>query len=246
MRQFHVGTDLAASATDGDIAGNAKAVTNPTWRWYRGGSLISGQTTNTYEVTTADVGSRLRVTVTYRVGDNTNTETASLTSEYPVLAVRAGDNELEFDPTAVSREVSEGKKGMMVGDPVTATGNHGAVNYTLAGTDVAKFEIDGKTGQITTMVDLDYEAAAGADDNCVTRNECSVTVAATDASGDAATTPATVTIDIKNVDEKPTFVTETTAISPMTITVEEVVPRWTTPLSTSPTRRRTRRDSMST
>ena len=55
-----------------------------------------------------------------------------MTSDYPVLAVRAGDNKLEFDPTTVSREVAEGKKGMMVGAPVTATGNHGAVNYTLA------------------------------------------------------------------------------------------------------------------
>ena len=73
-----------------------------------------------------------------------------------MLAVPAGDNELEFDPTTVSREVAEGKKGMMVGAPVTATGNHGAVNYTLAGDD-AKFEIDQKTGQITTDVDLDYD-----------------------------------------------------------------------------------------
>ena len=70
----------------------------------------------------------------------------------------------------VSREVAEGKKGMMVGAPVTATGNHGAVNYALAGTDGednAKFKIDQKTGQITTDADLDFEADVAATDNCV-------------------------------------------------------------------------------
>ena len=223
--QFDVGTDLGASATDGDVAGINKAVTNPAWRWYRAGRLINGQEANTYEVTTADVGSRLRVEVTYdRVG-GVGRDTVSLTSDHPVLADRPGDNELEFDPTAVSREVSEGDKGMNVGTPVTATGNHGAVNYTLAGTDETKFEIDGKTGQITTMVDLDYEADSGTAENCTTQNECSVTVAATDASGDAAAAPAAVTIEIKNVEEKPTFLTDTSgtppAGSPTTITVPE-------------------------
>ena len=214
--QFTVGTLLTATAEDGDITNATQTftadvtdeVSGVTWRWYRGSALISGQTTNAYTVTGNDVGSRIRVTVTYRVGGNTNQETASLTSDYPVLRDRFGDNELEFDPSAVSREVSEGDEGMMVGAPVTATGNHGAINYALAGTDATRFKIDAKTGQITTMVDLDYEAAAGADDNCVAQNECVVTVTATDASGDASDPVATVTIDIKNVDEKPTFITD--------------------------------------
>ena len=111
-------------------------------------------------MTTADVGSRLRVVATYTVTGSTTQDSASLTSDYPVVAIRAGANELEFDPVDVSREVAEGKKGMMVGAPVTATGNHGAVNYALAGTgaDNAKFKIDQKTGQITTDADLDFEA----------------------------------------------------------------------------------------
>ena len=70
-----------------------------------------------------------------------------------------------------TREVPEGKKGATVGARVTATSNHGhAVNYTLVeqdGDDNAKFKIDQKTGQITTGVKLDYEAALRTtDDNC--------------------------------------------------------------------------------
>ena len=110
LMQFHVGTLLTASATDGDIAGTAKAVTSPTWRWYRGSSPISGETGDTYTVSTADVGNRIRVVATYLVGDSTTQETASLTSDYPVLAVRAGDNKLKFEPSAVTREVDEGKR----------------------------------------------------------------------------------------------------------------------------------------
>ena len=215
--QFHVGTLLTASATDGDILGNAKAVTSPIWRWYRGSSAISGETGITYTVTTADVGSRIRAEATYVVAGNVDQETASLTSDYPVLAVRAGDNKLEFDSTTVSRDVAEGKKGMMVGTPVTATGNHGVVNYTLGDSgDAPKFKIDKKTGQITTAVDLDYDTETA--ENCreADADFCTVTVMASDASGNSATNEAIVTIKVTGVDEKPTF-----SAGPMAITVPE-------------------------
>ena len=233
ITQFQVGALLTATASDGDITSTTtqsftvdipNEVTGVTWQWYRGGSRITGSDAedNTYTVTTADVGSRLRAMVTYTVQGNTNRENASLTADYPVLAARLGDSELEFSPSTVSREVSEGDKGMNVGAPVVATGNHGAVNYILTGTDSDQFEIDPKTGQITTSVDLNYEGTAAEADQCDTLNDCEVTVTATDASGQGTTTtPATVGIDIKNVDEKPTFVTETNAMSPTAITRTE-------------------------
>ena len=231
LMQFHVGTLLTASATDGDISGNNKAVTSPTWRWYRGSSAISGETGATYRVTTADVGSRIRADATYVVAGNVDQETASLTSDYPVLAVRAGDNELKFDSTMVSREVAESKKGMNVGAPVTATGNHGAVNYTLvdsgdAAAPTPKFKIDQKTGQITTAVDLNYDIEDA--DNCRDTDFCTVTVRATDASGSATAAAAApdadppvfadaiVTIKVTDVNDKPTF-----SGGPMAITVPE-------------------------
>ena len=230
--QIQVGASLMASVTDGDVRGGTKTVeaaradvaVDPTWQWYRGGSLISGATTDTYKTVAADVGSTIRAHATYRVGSDSALETASLTSDYTVLAARSGDNELKFDPTTVSREVAEGKKGMMVGAPVTATGNHGAVNYTLeesgdATAAAPKFKIDQKTGQITTVVDLDYDTADA--DNCRDADFCTVTVIATDASGDTAPTNATVTIKVTDVNEAPVFVTETTANSPTAITSPE-------------------------
>ena len=169
--QFQAGTLLTASVTDGDIGGPDKAVANPAWRWYRRSALISGEETNAYTVTTDDVGRHIRVEATYRVGDSTTQKTASLTSSHPVLAIQAGNNQLRFDPATASREVPEGRKGAKVGAPVTATDNHGAVNYTLTGDDAEKFRIDQRTGQITTDVDLDFDAADDAlPDNCRDEN----------------------------------------------------------------------------
>ena len=225
LMQFQAGARLTASVDDGDIAGDNKTVesdraevtANPTWRWYRSpsktamGTMIDRATSATYDVTTADVGMYLRVVAYYLVTGNVDQETASLTSDYPVLQARAGNNALKFSPAEVSKEVSEGDKGMNVGAPVTATGNHGAVNYTLTTDDDAtKFKIDQKTGQITTDMDLDYDATTGQADNCRDADGCSVTVMATDASGDSTAATgtnihATVTIDLKNVDDKPTF-----------------------------------------
>ena len=216
--QLQVGAVLAASATDGDIEGPTKTVgtdQEAAWQWYRGGSPISGQTANNYTVDEADIGSRLRVQVSYRVGGSTTLDRASLTSDYSVLSARSGTNDLEFDPATVSREVAEGDKGMNVGAPVRATGNHGAVNYALSGTDADQFEIDQKTGQIKTSEDLDYEETdtSNTTNRCDTLNSCSVTVTARDASGENSTANATVTIMVTNVDEKPSFSAGAEAVS---------------------------------
>ena len=208
--QFQVGASLVASVSDGDISGEAKAVVdannNLTWRWYRGGTVISDETDATYDVTTEDVSKRLRVVASYTVGDERE-ESASLTSDYPVLASRTSNDAPEFSPAAVTRNVSEGKKGMTVGAPVRATDDiSNALNYTL-GTDGDndKFKIDQKTGQITTNVELDYNSTAGEADNCIALNSCVVEVTATDSAGKDSDSAATVTIKITNVDEKPTF-----------------------------------------
>ena len=211
--QYLVGATLTATAEDGDITGATKTFTDDTaagvsgvtWRWYRGSTEIEGANTNAYPLVSTDVGHHIRAVVYYIVAGNTDQEMASFTSDYPVLAARVGTNELEFDPAAVSRTISEGDEDRNVGAPVTATGNHGTIRYTLGGTDVDEFEIDDKTGQITTAVDLNYEAAGGADDQCATANACSVTVTARDSTGEASAPVATVTITITDVDEKPTF-----------------------------------------
>ena len=217
--QYLVGAILTATASDGDITNGdqdftvdrADEVTGVTWQWYRGGTLIPDENSNEYTLLPNDADNPIRVLVRYQVAGSTRQENVSLTTDYPVLAARVGDNQLKFDPAAVSRTISEGDKGRNVGAPVTATGNHGTVRYTLSGTDSGRFEIDEKTGQITTDVDLDYEAAANAEDNCATtQNSCSVTVTASDSTGESTSTTATnlnatVTIMLTDVDEKPAF-----------------------------------------
>ena len=178
----------------------------------RGGTEITGADAqdNTYTLLADDAGQHIRAVVYYIVTGNVDQEMAEETTDYPVLAARVGDNELEFDPATVSRTISEGDKDRNVGAPVTAMGNHGTVRYSLeTGGDFAKFMIDEKTGQITTEVELNYEAAANQDDNCATtRNSCTVTVTATDSTGVRhCVLTATVTIMITDVDEKPYFMT---------------------------------------
>ena len=212
--QFQSGAVLEAVVTDGDVSGTDKDVSNQTvvgWRWYRSqdkaakGTAIDGATYPIYTVTDDDVDHYLRVEAGYILSGPT-TEKAQRVSDYPVLAAAAADATAPaFAQAAMSRKVKEGKKGIMVGDPVTATGGYGALNYALDGTDKGKFSIDPKTGQITTKVDLDFEAAAGADDNCGARNSCKVEVTATDAAGAPSDPAATVTITLENVDEKPYF-----------------------------------------
>ena len=209
--QFEVGAVLAATATDGDISGTktVEADQSPTWRWYRGGTQISGANNASYTVTAVDVGSRLRVEVTYRVAGNTNQETASLTSDYLVLENRTGNAAPRFTSTSLAREFNEGEKGMAVGARVTATDDGpGKLNYALDGEDATKFKIDQETGQITTDVDLDYDAdTTDHAANCRDANDCTVTVTATDSAGLASNPVANVTIRILNMnDEKPAFI----------------------------------------
>ena len=220
--QFQVGTVLAVAPTGGvldkDVRGDVKDV-DERLQWYRStsktgtGTAIENATSPEYTVTTTDVGKYIRVVAYYNVGTGFE-ESASLTSDYPVLGSRSSNEEPEFSPAAVTREVSEGKKGMNVGAPVTATDDiANALTYALMtdGDDDGKFKIDPKTGQITTRFDLNREAttpatatAAGACAGAEMK-ECTVTVTATDSAGAPTAPAATVTIKITNVDEKPTF-----------------------------------------
>ena len=83
-----------------------------------GSSAISGATTASYEVTSDDVGSYIRVVALAYAETATPTEQKSvyLVSDHRVLGVvPAGNDAPEFDPTTVDREVNEGDSGMNVG-----------------------------------------------------------------------------------------------------------------------------------
>ena len=230
--QFQAGAGLMASVTDGDLSGADKAVANVIWRWYRsptdsltGGTLIEGANSDTYQVQdktgSDDVGMYIRAEASYTDGSGP-VVTASRVSDYPVQAFRTNNEAPSFGAdTSTVRSVNEGPMGMNVGAPVTTTDDNGDVlNYTLfdedgdVDGDSTKFKIDQKTGQITTMVRLNFEASASDPDNCAVLNACVVTVRATDSAGAATdngtttnTVPddMTVTITLMNVNEKPTF-----------------------------------------
>ena len=223
LRQFQNGATLTASVTDPDgdanttvSAGNVVSdfgIDTATWQWYRGSAMsgpwtmINGATRATYEVASpADVDKYLRVVAGYtdRRGSGKSRE---LVSTHPVKEALANNAPPEFSLTTVTRTLEENTaKGMNIGARVTATDADDTVlTYALDATssDNDKFDIDAATGQLMTMTKLNYEANDGEADNCATRNECSVTVRATDPSGAAAT--ATVTIRVTNVNDKPMF-----------------------------------------
>ena len=125
LLQFRSGARLAATVTDPDVVSPATPMVI-SWKWYRSSSMsatgtqISGETTNTYDVSDApsnnDVGSYIRVEATYRESATSSTKTVSFTSENPVLGAR-GNLAPEFVSDAVNRRIAE---NAAVGDPVGA------------------------------------------------------------------------------------------------------------------------------
>ena len=209
LMQFQAGDALEASVSDDD-----GATSNVRWQWYRSssdtaqGTAISGATSATYTVTDSpadsnDLGKYLRVKATYNVASGPD-ETAFRVSDYKVRAARTQANiKPVFDAAAIERRVAEGKKGMTVGAPVTATdADNDLLNYVLSGTAVDNFDIDQKTGQITTKTDLDFDTATKDSDGYY---KLEVTVNATDSAGEDADTAVTVTITVTDLNEKPTF-----------------------------------------
>ena len=136
LMQFQAGAQLVASVSDDD-----GDTTNVRWQWYRSssktaqGTAISGATSDEYTVTDSpadnnDLGKYLRVKAIYNVGSGSD-ETAFRVSDYKVRAARTQANiKPEFAATAIERRVTEGKKGMTVGAPVTATdADNDVLNY---------------------------------------------------------------------------------------------------------------------
>ena len=242
--QFQDGAILVASVTDGDASGADKDLSaGADWQWYKSSSSSScgtdalssanGAQSTTYTVQADDRGNYLCAKATYTIGGISYS--AYKVSDYKVGRDLSTNNaNPTFGPdTSTTRMVYEGKKGMMVGDPVIATDADSAaslgdqLNYTLVtsptvtvGTATLNvFEIDQETGQITTNVDLDYDPPI-TDPTATPTRSYTVTVRATDSAG-AATDDGTatntvpndmeVTISLKNVNEKPTFTLPTAA-----------------------------------
>ena len=117
-----------------------------------------------------------------------------------------------FASPAVNRRIAENSAGTIVGGPVTATDADGDIlTYSLSGAgaiqnidnvNVDRFTINPATGQLM----VGDSAVVNFEDV----NEYAVMVTATDSSGAPTATPATVTITVTDLNEKPIF-TEGTA-----------------------------------
>ena len=151
--------------------------------------------------TELDYETKQTYTVTVRAADsfgesNTIVVTIMVTDvDEPPEIMRAPDANVapEFDSVATSRTVAESTvAGEDIGAPVAATDNNGdTLTYALSGTDAASFGIDPDTGQLMTLVALDYE----------TRPTYSVTVTASDSGGLSDSIDVTITITVTDVDE---------------------------------------------
>ena len=92
---------------------------------------------NTYTLQESDAGKHIRVKVRYQVDGPTQARRAQQADH---RLSRAGGPGKGTTSSSSTRQRSpgpsaRGTKGRNVGAPVTATGNHGTIRYTLAGTD---------------------------------------------------------------------------------------------------------------
>ena len=151
-----VGTALAASLTDLD-----GSVSDISWQWAASSdgsnwSDISGANSDSYTPVADDVGIYLRTTASYTDGHGPGK------SAHAVMEQETAQRDPSFEGDVTSLTVDENTPpGTLVGDAITATDPDGDIlTYSLSGTDVSSFVIDGSTGQITvgsgTM--LDYES----------------------------------------------------------------------------------------
>ena len=207
LRQFWAGAQLTATVTDGDGA------IDMTWKWYRSGALISGETENTYTTLDADIAKRIRVEASYRENQNSPIKTVSFTSENPVLASRTTtNNSPAFASGTANRRISENASaGNSVGGPVTASDADGDTLTYFIPSDTANFAINPVTGQLTVKADANLN-------HDVTPTQV-VLVTVNDPAG--ATGPTTVTITITDVNEAPNFAMSTAAVNVKTATIIE-------------------------
>ncbi len=105
--------------------------------------------------------------------------------------------------TSATRSIAEGTAvGTNIGSAVSAIDDEGdTITYTLGGTDASSFSIDSETGQLSTSTELDYE----------TKNSYSVTVSASE--GNGGTAEISVTINVTNSNDAPSFTEEGTSIT---------------------------------
>ena len=137
-------------------------VSNVSWQWARqsdtGYEDISEATSVGYTAAEDDLDGKLMATATYDDPQGTGKTAAGVSD-----AVRSDNTAPEFPAETDERSVAENTaSGENIGAPVVATDADAddTLIYTLGGTDMASFTIDGPTGQLMTSADLDFEKQA--------------------------------------------------------------------------------------
>ena len=167
----------------------------------------AGNTNNeaAYQPVAGDVGSYLRVKVSYTDGETEGgTKVAYAKSTFQVRATPTANTGPSLDSTDITRSVPENAAvGADVGDPFVATdSNSDPLTFVLTGTHASSFAIDWAMGQITVASELNHEDAS------LTDGAYSVTVNVFDPNNASAS--QTVTITATDVNEAPTVGGENT------------------------------------
>ena len=196
---------VAENTASGQNIGTAVAATdadNDTLTYSLGGTdaasfgivSTSGQL-QTSAALDRETKSSYSVTITANDGNTTNnTDTIDVT-----ISVTNVNEAPNFASSTATRSIAENTaSGQNIGTAVSATDVDGdTLAYTLGGTDASSFGIVSTSGQLRTSAALDRE----------TKASYSVTVTATDGGNLSDTT--TVTINVTNVNEAPTFASST-------------------------------------
>ena len=184
-----VNARLEATLTDPD-----DRISNLTWQWERGSTVIVGATSRTYTPVQGDVGNILRATASYTDGEGSGKSKDEVTA-HAVQAETPNNTVPAFgEGGSTTREVDENTlAGEDVGVAVTAQDSQGGLTYLLEGTDRDSFELRNRTGgQLLTKAPLDFER----------KSRYTVRIKATDPS--LTSDAITVTIEVTDVDEPPT------------------------------------------
>ena len=232
--QPRVGFPVTATLADPDnvTAGSVS------WQWYRGTNIqttnlpdecaeitsndcaIKDAASDTYTPVADDIGDTLNAVATYYDGSPNEDDAKDVVvhpAANPVLADTRNKapvfpEDTESGQTDQERMIAENTPSdTIIGDAVVATDfiiaaidggmTEEKLTYSLGGADAASFDIVRNSGQLMTKAELDKE----------TKDTYTVTVTATDPSGEIAT--AMVTIKVTNVDEAPMIMVGGLAIS---------------------------------
>ena len=198
---------LTVTLTDDDAT--PAQITAAKWKWEQTANMdepwtvVVGATADAYTPVAGLAGRYLRATATYTDEFGSDKSEMAMSAQMVRKAPTGNVAPVADDAT---RSIDENSApGTKVGKPVTATDTPGDVlTYTLGGIDGGDYRIDAATGQITvgtrTMLDRDEP-----------NEEDTVTVTATDPSGE--TDDATVTITINDVNEAPMMTGGATRVS---------------------------------